>query len=178
MIDIEKQYDDIYIKYYHVILDFITSDKVKRYVAEDVAGETFTRLWKKRKSLKFNNPDQIINEHSLRSWLYKTATNVLHEYRRKNPAESSLDDLTDVSLHEDNIQDCIEDIRYKEYIEKIERILTPSELIIFRMIFIRYLSYDEVQERLKMNGSTLRSIVSRMRKKLKPYIDELIDPDK
>lgn len=178
MINIEKQYDDIYSKYYRVILNFAMAKGVTLHIAEDITGETLARLWEKRNECKFDNADPEVSERALRAWLYKTAMNVLYEHWRNTPDDSSLDDLNGSVADIDNIQNCVEDIRYQEYIETIERQLTHQQKIIFRMIFIQHLSYDETEIKLNIKGTTLRSTISRLRKMLRPYIDNLIDHDK
>jgi len=178
VINIEKQYDDIYRKYYRAILNFALTKGVQFHVAEEIAGETFTRLWAKQKECKFDNPDPEINERALRAWLYKVAINVLHEHWRNSPAESRLDELNNIIPDSGGIQDRIENIKYQEYISEIERQLTHQQLIIFRMIFIQHISYDEAEITLQIKGTTLRSTISRLRKQLRPYIDELTDYNK
>jgi len=178
MINIEQQYDDIYTKYYRVIYVFSMAKGATPYAAEEIANETFMRLWEKRHECKFNEPDNRLNERLLKAWLYRVAENVIYEFHRKNPDDNGLEELANTIAAEDQVEECIENIGYEEYIAEIEKELNEEQRIIFRMIFVEQLSYDEVQKKLKIKGTTLRSTVSRLRKLLRPYIADLIEKNK
>jgi len=178
MIHIEQQYNDIYTKYYRVIHVFAIAKGATPHAAEEIANETFTRLWEKRNECKFNDPDDRLNERLLKAWLYRVAENVIYEFQRKIHDDYSFEELENTISTEDRIEECIEDIGYKEYIAEIEKELTEEQRAVFRDIFIEQLSYKEAQIKLKIKETTLRSTVSRLRKLLRPYIDDLIEKNK
>lgn len=178
MIQIEQQYDDIYTEYYRVIHVFAIAKGAPPHIAEEIASETFTRLWEKRNECQFNELDDRVNEKLLKAWLYRVAENVIHEFRRKVHYDSNFEELANTITEDDNISDCIEDIGYREYIAEIEQKLTEDQLTVFRAMFVEKLSYKEAQAKLKIKGTTLRSTVSRLRKLLRPYIDNLIQKNK
>lgn len=178
MINIEQQYDDIYTEYYRVIHVFAMAKGAAPHIAEEIASETFTRLWEKRNECEFNDPDDRVNENLLRRWLYRVAENVLYEYWRSIHNDSNFEELANTIAEEDSVNDCIEDIGYEEYIAEIEQELTEDQRAVFRAMFVEQLSYKEAQIKLKIKGTTLRSTVSRLRRLLRPYIDDLIEKNK
>ena len=91
MINIEQQYDDIYTEYYRVIHVFAMAKGAAPHIAEEIASETFTRLWEKRNECEFNDPDDRVNENLLRRWLYRVAENVLYEYWRSIHNDSNFE---------------------------------------------------------------------------------------
>lgn len=178
MINIEQQYDDIYTEYYRVIHVFAIAKGVDLHAAEEISSETFTRLWEKRNECQFHATDDRVNERLLKAWLYRVAENVIHEFRRKIHDDSNLEELANTIAAEDQVEKCIEDISCEEYLAEIEQELTEEQQAVFRAMFIEQLSYKEAQVKLKIKGTTLRSTVSRLRKLLRPYIDDLIEKDK
>lgn len=178
MINIERQYDDIYVEYYHAVLIFARSKGLSPHIAEEVVTETFTRLWAKRKGCKFDDPDDRVNKRMLKTWLYRAAENVILEFQRKIPDADSLEALADTITAEDQVEKCIEDIRYEEYLVEIEKELTEEQRAVFRAVFVEQLSYKEAQTKLKITGTALRSTISRLRKRLRPYINDLIQKNK
>jgi len=174
VINIEQQYNDIYAKYYRTILLFARSKGFPPHIADEIASETFTRLWENRNKCRFCEPDDHVNERLLKAWLYRVAENVIYEFRRKVRDDSNFEELANTISAEDSIDECIENISYEEYIAEIEQRLTEEQRAVFRVIFIEQLSYKEAQIKLKIKGTTLRSTVSRLRKLLRPYINDLM----
>ncbi len=178
MINIEQQFDDIYSRYYHVILAFARSKGLVLHVAEEVADEVFTRLWTRRDECKFNNPNDDVNENMLRSWLYRAAEYVMFEAKRTIKDTENLEECINEVTDNDNINECIEDIGYDEYLAQIEKELPERQREIFHIMFVEKLNYEDAKKRLNLKDSSLRSAISRMRERLRPYIDKLIGYNK
>ena len=69
-----KDFEEIYIKYSDKIYKYLYLNTKDAYLAEDITGEVFLRIWKAWERIK---PD------FLQALLYKTAKNILIDYYRK-----------------------------------------------------------------------------------------------
>lgn len=168
MIDIETSFDDIYTRYYPAILRYGIAKRYSKEKAEEISQETFERLWQRRAKLKFEN------EAALHVWLYKVAALVMLETNRKDTDESDVALCERYITAEDDISDREEKMQYEHYVSKIENELSDGEKQIFRMVFVDKKEYSYCASKLKINPSTMRSNISRLRKKLRPYIDKMI----
>lgn len=169
MINIEIQFNKLYHEYYPVLLRYIASKSLPQIDIEDVANETLTRLWEKRDECTFENDAQIA------AWLIRTSRFIILEYSRKRQGNESLTDHENTLSDTDVIDKRIEDVQLEQYLSKIEQDLSEHDRLIFKMIFIERLPYNECAEKLKIKEVSLRSSISRLRDKLRPYIDKMID---
>jgi RNA polymerase sigma-70 factor (ECF subfamily) len=168
VIDIETQFDDIYTRYYLAIVRYAISKQYSTEKAEEISQETFERLWRRRTELDFET------ESALYVWLYKTATLVMMETNKKETEQSDINLCEQYISEENDMGNREERIQYEHYVTAIEKELSDGEKQIFHMVFIDKKEYSYCASKLKMNPSTMRSNISRLRKKLRPYIDKMI----
>ncbi len=142
--------DSIYRYLFRMLKDF---DK-----AEDLAQETFVKVYFKASSIKTNN---------LKAWIYAIATNLAKSEFRKIKIRNflSFDDLHENSLSykEDNNNNLI--------LGKLFDKLSPKYRIPLIMKEIEGFSYKDIAEILKKPQGTIKSLVSRAKLKIKEEIN-------
>ena len=167
MINIETEYDNIYDKYCPAVLHYAISRGVTASLAEDIANETLLRLWDKRDKCFFEDSSLLL------TWLFRTADFVIMENARSSPPTEDLDDYTNIISDKDDIEERIENIQYLQYMDEIKRDLSVHDQVVFRLIFVEQKTYPQSAEELKVKEVSLRSSLSRLRKRLRPHMDEL-----
>ena len=93
--EVEKEFNRAYFQYIGPIYRFFYLKSDSRESAEDLANETFLRLWK-----TLNSGENVKN---FRAFLYKIARNLLTDFYRKKSgkAEISLDSVPEIIGSED-----------------------------------------------------------------------------
>ncbi len=172
MLNIEVMFDDIYARYYPAAVRYAAAKGHSRAIAEEIANETFERLWRRRLELAFEN------EPALLKWIYKTAGLVMMEQNRKSPHDADLSECENYIADTDKIGEQVEEIQYDQYLSEIEQSLPESERILFRMIFIEKKTYAACADELQMRQVTMRANISRLRKKLRPFVAEMLQKTK
>ena len=168
MINIEVSFDDIYARYYLAIVRYTIARGFPKETAEEIAHETFERLWRKRTECDFEN------EAALRVWLYKVAGLVVQEQRRTNTEDVDLSACENYLSDTDEIGARDEQLQYEQYIAEIEKELSETERMLFRQILIEKKPYAACAGELRMNPVAMRVAISRLRKKLRPFITEML----
>lgn len=169
MINIDSDYNKIYHEYYPVLLRYVGSKRIQHINTEEVAHEVLTRLWVKRKKCNFENDTQLV------AWLIRAARFVILEHMRAEKDTESLTDHENVASDTDYIEQHFESARLKEYIREIEQSLSEHDRLVFRMIFIERRPYPECAAELKIKEVSLRASISRLRHRLRPYIDKILE---
>jgi len=141
--------------------------KVGTEVAEDLVMEVFLLLSQKWDSL---------NSHSAKSitvWLHSTLANKSFEYYRakQKNVEYDYERIQDYSGY-DPIQEMIEDIQYKLYVEELKKCLPPSEAELFECVVSKGLSLDEATEVLHISRNLLHVRVFRMKQHIGEFLEE------
>lgn len=163
----EKCFTHFYKNHYNIIRNYCISCGEKREDADEIASEAFGRLW------------NVWTEHEKRTdkekmcWLYKATRYIIKEYRRDRKTHENLEDYENHVSDHDHANQVIENDIYQRYIAKIKRHLDDDERQLFQLAFIVQLPYSEIMEKLGITSSSLRSQVSRLRKKLSEYVKKL-----
>ena len=168
MLHIEALFDDIYARYYLAIVRYAISKRQSKENAEEIANETFTRLWHRRAECEFESESTLI------IWLYRTAGLILQEERRRSSEDVDLAACENYLSDTDVIGAQDEKLQYEHYIKEIEKELSEEERRLFHLIFIEKKPYAACAKELGLNPVTLRSCIFRLRKKLRPYIGKII----
>lgn len=139
---------DEYSNYVFKIIDNIIGNKLSYQDKEEITSDTFYLLWKNQTKINTN----------LKSYLSAIARNCAYNKLRKNNFTTSLED-NEISYNTDF--DTILDI--KEQIKK----LTPEELQIFKLFYLKGLKISEVSKEINKSSSAIKIKLYRIRKKLK-----------
>lgn len=155
-------FNEFHMQNYNIMFRFCKSKGQNEKDAEVITSEAMHRLW-------------LIGIND-KKWMYKTIQYIIKEYHRKSNANlvENIDDHTYVLSDDGNIDQIIEIERYIIYIRNIQAQLDENEKELFKLAFIEKISYPEIIENLNITSSTLRSRISRLRKKLRPIMDELL----
>ncbi len=152
------------------MLTYCTSRKIKHEDAEEIVDEAFARLLKKF--------DQINDKSTvtLEIWLIRAVKNIILEKKRdsRKKLTYNIDDFYDICSEDNEISNIIENEGYKFCLERIHDYIGEKDWAIYEAKFVDMLDYPEISEKLNIEESTLRSSVSRIRKKLKTFIMDLI----
>ena len=68
-----------------------------------------------------------------------------------------------------------EQMQYEYYIKKVRAYLKPRDQELFDLWVIDELTYPEIAERLKIKEVSVRSRISRIRKRLNPHVRKILD---
>lgn len=139
---------DEYSNYVFKIIDNIIGNKLSYQDKEEITSDTFYLLWKNQTKINTN----------LKSYLSAIARNCAYNKLRKNNFTTSLED-NEISYNTDF--DTILDIK-----EKISK-LTPEELQIFKLFYLKGLKIGEVSKEINKSSSAIKIKLYRIRKKLK-----------
>lgn len=169
MINIETVFDDIYTRYYLAIVRYAVAKGYPKETGEEIASETFERLWRRRAECEFDN------DAALHVWIYKTAGLVLQEQIRKTTEDVDLAECENYLSDTDEISARDERMQYEQYVAEIEKELSDTERLLFRRILLEKKPYADCAEELGMNSGAMRVGISRLRKKLQPFITKLLE---
>jgi len=167
-------------RYKHQIINFINHLIHDYHRAEDLAQETFIRV--------YDNSDRYIPKSYFKNWLYTIATNLCkNELRDRNRhGLTSLDKsiisdegdelpissvvLTDYSKMPDFIYEKKEKQRLIR--QAIDR-LPENQRLALIMVTYQNLRYEEISEALKCSLSSVKSLIYRARQNLRDYLIQL-----
>lgn len=164
----ERVFHDLYVEYHEILYKTCISFTGNPVKADEIVQEAFIRLWivwdeRIKCTLSAN-----------KSWLYKAVMNIIHEMQRTDMRHpDDIDELTDTPA-EDSIRARDEILQYEHYLSVIQRILKPKEYRVFELYVVNGMTYSEMAVVLKKRESTIRSEISRLRKKLRPAVEKLL----
>ncbi len=130
--------------------------------AEDLAQETFIKVYKKINTLK--------DHKKAKSWLYSIARNTVIDFFRKNKnKEVALSDALLDSIAQTTTAAYQEKAIGNEISKELDRCidrLVKEDRAIVRLLYYEGFSYKEIADILKINENTLKSRLHRARKVL------------
>ena len=165
-----RRYQDAIINYIHFsIRDY--------HRAEDLAQETFLRV--------FKNASRYEPKASFKSWLYTIATNLCrNEIRNRARRKTySLEDLVDENedvYHSEYMVDTRlqPDILYEKkerqlIIKKAIKLLPENQSLALTLVTYQELSYEEISEILNCSIGAVKSLIHRARQNMKDILIKL-----
>ena len=150
--------------------------KIQRYVyyhfnfdketAGEVTQEIFLHLW--------NKLEKFDDKYYFSSWLYRLAYNFCVDWLRKNKQQNNVWSLEDF---ENNIKEDFESKEFEnEYKRKLlEMLLTQLDYKYKNVIILYYFeekSYDEISEIMDISKSSVGTLLTRSKGKLKEIIEK------
>ncbi len=160
-----KAFEVILCHYERAIFDYIFRLVNHRQDAEDLAQETFIKV--------YVNLDSIDPEKNFRAWLYKIATNVVYDWFRKKGAHPELFIIDDPLAGFETID---EESTYLK-IERTQDLLKalagikPIYRMILELFYHQGLSYEEVAQSLAIPLNTVKTHLFRAKKALKQILE-------
>lgn len=123
--------------------------------AEDVAQETFMRLWQSQHDVA-NDP------RSVTAWIYRTATRLAIDQLRRRRAAPALDSLPSPS----DAGNPEESLAARRAIAELSTELTPEELEVAVLCRIDGLGHREIAEVTGVSERTVRRLLQRVDERL------------
>jgi len=156
-----QELNDICEKYYLDIYKYCVARLDISY-AGDITNEVFELLCRKWQNLENKN---------YKSWLYKTANNLIKNFykkqKRKTEKETYIDNsIIDTFSYEQNFEN-ISDEEIEKYKDEILEILTEHERRLFTMQYVEKLSHTQISEKLFIPENTVKQRLYRLKKKIK-----------
>jgi RNA polymerase sigma-70 factor (ECF subfamily) len=157
-------------KYLAATVNFVYSLVGDRQTAEDIAQESFLRVWKNLKRFQLGK--------SFKPWLFTIAKNISLDYWRRQKArpvlELSLDDdelLGAVAIDGDNLPDELFDRSLAvEQVDDLVSSLNSAERVLVELYYHNELTLEEAAEVLGQPINTVKSRHRRLILKLKSKI--------
>ena len=157
------------LKYSDDFLRFCISYTKNRFDADDMLSEAYKRMW------TVWDTRQDLPMQVNKAWMLKTISNISKEYyRQKKKTPDDIDGQAEIRSQTNEIEQFEEKRQFEAYVKEIMNELSENEKRVFKLYMIEGYSYKEVSEMIDAPSVTVRSQVSRIRKKLRPKIDKLI----
>jgi RNA polymerase sigma factor (sigma-70 family) len=147
-------------------------------IAQDLLAETFLAAFRRRDSYDLSRPDA-------RPWLYGIAGNLVRRHHRGEArmlsayARTGIDPVT-APADEDSL-DRLAAASYEPALARALAALSARERDVVLLIAHAELNYEEVADALQIPVGTVRSRLSRARRRLRrhlPEIDQLLNGDR
>lgn len=163
----DKTVETIYCQYYKMVFRFcMWLTNGNQHDAEDITSEVFHVFFSEQEILNFDAEPAII------TWLYRTAKNKWMNMTKRAKRKSIEIDETDIFSRQ--FDGDAEEELYQTYISKIEKVLSGTELELFREIVEYNQTYKAISERMGVSELTLRVRWHRLKNRIRPYVDKII----
>lgn len=166
----ENLFRELYNKYHTTMLHFCIGLIESKYDAEDYVQITFKLVWEKIDFIQTLEPWQQ------KKWIYTTLKNVIKDKeesrKKRQQLNSSIKDF-DIAVTEE-IEKWITEEQFNSYIKEIKEKLNDKEKKLFIAAFEHKLSYKALSKCYGKNVFSIGMQITRLRKKLKPIIEDLI----
>ena len=161
-LELLQQFEDLVEKYQRDIVNFHYRLVGNRSEAEDLAQETFLKVYLKLESLK--------EQEKAKGWMYSIARNTAIDFFRKNKNHSiPLDNLILENYVRATAVDYREDVLKSEVSQELQKCmqkLPQEDQMIVKLLYYEGFSYKEIGTLLQINQNTLKSRLHRARKVL------------
>jgi RNA polymerase sigma-70 factor (ECF subfamily) len=132
--------------------------------AQDVFQEAFVKV--------FNSLDKYRGIGSLESWMRKVFINhSLNHYRYDKFLNSVCADDINIAYEDKELENMIDEYSNKKILEAIQK-LPNKQRIIFNMVEVEEMSYEEVSDVLNISQGCIRAHNFKAKKKLKTLLKE------
>ncbi|MCF6095769.1 sigma-70 family RNA polymerase sigma factor [Thermovorax subterraneus] len=143
---------------YKLVFHYLLSLGISRADAEDIAQETLLSTY-----LHLDG----IQDGKLKYYVLATAKNKFIDFIRRNKKEIPVSSVEDSEYFSQ-----IRNIENKEVIKNVVNKLTPSEKKLFYLKYSLEMTNSDIAILLNTNTDSVKSMLWRLRKKLKEYLEE------
>ena len=145
-----EAFSRLYQRYINNIYRFINSLCYSKEISEEITQELFVKLWENREHLKYVT--------SIKSYLYRSAKNLLLNHLQKKQAEQKSWILAKDNLYKEQ-SGADSDLIYKDYLKIAEaaiKLLPAKRKQIFELRLMEDLSLTEIAAQLSISKSVVK----------------------
>lgn len=155
-----KAFEQLVFRYEKPIFCYIQKFIVQKENAEDLAQETFIKIYR---SLKTFDP-----EYKFKTWIYTVATNTVYDWLRKAKKNKELFIIDDPdnsfeTIDESNAYKLLED---KELVDNALKNIKPVYQSVLVLFYRDGLQYEEIADVLQVPINTVKTYMYRAKKAL------------
>lgn len=163
-------YDEIYKKYYQLIVSYSFGVLKDKFYAEEVANNTFALLWSRWDHMDFRT------DNALLSWLFQTADYKMQEHWRKKPYNyipiQNSSDINVITENED-IDSAQEEQKFREYMSEVRNRLTGDDLKLFDFKIVLKWPYIRIAEKLNTTVPAIKMRWLRLKTRLLDIVRDI-----
>lgn len=156
-----KEYRDYFEQFYDPIRNFIYFKSGDEALAEDIAQDTFIKLWENRED---------IERKTVKAYLYTVAGNLTINYLKRQQLKYKFINNAQVSTEKMNPEFIAEMAEFNDELQKVLASIPEGSREVFLMNRIEDLKYREIAERL---GISVKAVEKRMSKALQILREKL-----
>ena len=162
-INIDSLLDDFYNDVYMIV-----KNKVSIYITdediEEIISDVFLAIWK--------NSSKLSNTTPVKAYLTGITKNVIKNKYRKTQANISISDYEEKIVYNFNLEELKEEKEKNAIMQKELKKLREEEYNIFLMFYYEGKTIKQISENLKCSASKVKTILHRVRKKLKRKLED------
>lgn len=157
----QEEYRDFFEQFYDPIRNFIYFKSGDEALAEDIAQDTFIKLWENRKD---------IERKTVKAYLYTIAGNLTINYLKRQQLKYKFVNTAPVRTEKMNPEFIAEMAEFQEQLQQVLAGIPEGSREVFLMNRIEDLKYREIAERL---GISVKAVEKRMSKALQILREKL-----
>ena len=163
----EQRFDELFHDYYQSIYKYCLTIVMNEHTADEVIHEAYVRLWNVWDERSSYPPN--LN----RGWLLRAVEYIIKEKNRQvGPVD--INRIAELIGNDHDVTEKNEHLQYEYYIKMARSCLKPRDQELFDLFVLEELTYPEIAERLKIKEVSVRSRITRMRKRLAPQIMKIL----
>lgn len=162
-LDIDMLIDDYY-SYIYIVVKNGISINISQEDMEEIISDTFVAFWKNSKYLR---KDLLV-----KPYLKGIAKNLIKNKYRDNNINVSIENYENTLVEDFDIDDVIENNEKNELIIDTLKTLNKNEYSIFMMYYYEGKNIKEISKELNLSVSNVKTILHRVRKKIKRNLEE------
>ena len=162
-LDIDMLIDDYY-SYIYIVVKNGISINISQEDMEEIISDTFVAFWKNSKYLR---KDLLV-----KPYLKGIAKNLIKNKYRNNNINVSIENYENTLVEDFDIDDILESNEKNELIIDTLKTLNKNEYSIFMMYYYEGKNIKEISKELNLSVSNVKTILHRVRKKIKRNIEE------
>ena len=164
----DQSFEEIYHKYYHVIYDYIFMISRDSKLSEDIAQDSFLKLWEKG--------DKLSEIKNVKAYMYTIAKNLFLDQFRRSQMHVKRNNVNSINLVDYNSPEA----QFEEAeLNHLKNTALMSLNEVTRNVYIlsreKSFSYQKISEKLGISKVAVKKRMIKalevLRNKLKPHID-------
>lgn len=144
-----------------------------REEAEEVAQDTFIKIYKSLNSFKGNS--------KISTWIYKVTYNTCLDRIKKNKRQMNVVAIDEFTEHQvktiENALDALEKKEYQQAIQECLQKLSSEDSFLLTLYYFEDLSLEEISKIVNIEANTVKVKLFRCRKKLASLLKQHLEPE-